>query len=299
VRHSQVAFGHKSIKFNEQWSTASPPVAVPSKFNDTITIDRGLVRPQYRDTRDALHLGQGGTAGRVHKGMLLLSVSGRILTPNATQAASLTDKEMALRLALDPYECYRDSPTTDGVYALDWQEPTADTTNYPTGWIALRRYARPIAQPETVWAITDGGVIQWSCGFACPDPRLYEQTAQTSTGSPGTRSLVNLGNVPAPLRVTITMGGAGDSNFTITRSSVAFILDLSGLTTGNIVVVTMETSGPFARGKRITVAGTDAFNRKTSAATTWLDVPVGTTSFTVANTTNITSLVYDWLHTRA
>jgi hypothetical protein len=95
------------------------------------------------------------------------------------------------------------------------------------------------------------------------------------------------------------MGGAGASNFTITRSGVSFIVDLSGLVSTDVVVVTMETCGPFGRGRRVTVNGTDAFSRKTSAATTWLNVPVGTTSFTVSNTTNITTLAYDHYHARA
>lgn len=296
---SQVTFGHQALVLNEQWSATTPPVAVPARYADTVTIDRALIRPEYRDTRDALHLSQGGTASRVHKGMLHLAVSGRILTPAGSQESRLADREIALRLALDPYECYRASPTTDGVYALDWQEPTADTTNYPTGWIALRRYARPLAQPETVWGNTDAAVRQWSCGFACPDPRLYEQAVQNSSGAPGTRNLVNRGNVPAPLRVRITMSGAGATNFTITRSGVSFILDLSGLVNADVIVVTMETCGPFGRGRRVTRNGAEAFSRKTSGATTWLDVPVGTTSFTVANAANVSSLVYDWHHARA
>lgn len=296
---SRVTFGHKSLVLNEHYTAATPPAVDSAKWTNTVTIDRVLTRPTYRDVRDALHLAQGGTGGRVHKGLLSLSMSGRIITPAGAQEATLTDREIALRAALDPYECYRDSPSTDGVYALDWQEPTADAVNYPTGWIALRRYARPMAQPETLAAATDSASRQWSCGLVCPDPRLYEQELQSSTGAPGTRSLTNKGNVPAPLRVTLTMSGAGASNFTITRGGVSFILNLSGCVNADVVVVVMEWSGPFGRGRYITKNGSEAFSLKTSGPTTWLDVPAGATSFTVANTTNVGTLLYEFYHARA
>jgi hypothetical protein len=300
VLRSRVTFGHKTLVLNEHWTTDTPPVQDSAHLTDTTTVDRLLVRPQYRDTRDALHLATGGTPNRVHKGILLLQMSGRLLVPAGSHEKSLTDREMALRLALDPYECYRDSLTSNGVYALDWKEPTADATNYPAGWIALRRYARPLAQPETSWLVNDSAVRQWTCAFCCPDPRLYETTGVSTTALAGaSASLVNKGNIPAPLQVTITMDGAGAANFSITRSSVAFALDLSGLSNNDVVVATMETCGPFGIGRSVTKNGAAAFSRKTSSASTWLDVPVGTTSFTQANATNVRSTVYGFYHTRA
>jgi hypothetical protein len=298
---SRVTWGHKSLALNEHYSAANPPVTDLTKVNDEITIDRLLVRPDYRDTREALHLGQGGTAGRVHKGILTLSMMGRILVPDATQQASLSDRERAIRLAFDPYECYRDSPTTEGVYALDWYEPTTDTTTYTTGWIPVRRYGRPMAQPETVWSKEDRTQRQWACALACPDPRLYEQTvAQSTVTTPfASTNLVNKGTIAAPLRATITMSGAGASNFTITRSGVSFVLNLSGCIAADVVVATMETCGPFSFGKKVTKNAVDAFTLKTSAATTWLDVPAGTTAFTFANTTGITSVLLEHYHARA
>ena len=52
----------------------------------------------------------------------------------------------------------------------------------------------------------------------------------------------------------------------------------------------METCGPYGRGRLITDDGAEAFSLKTSAASTWLAVPVGTTGFTATNTTNVTSV---------
>ena len=295
---SRATFAHKSLVLNEHYNAVTPPTVDLTKLTDTITIDRLIVRPQYRDVRDALHLGVGGTAGRVHKGMLLLSMSGRILVPAGSQEAKLSDREMALRLALDPYECHRDSPSTDGVHAFDWQTPTADTGNYPSGWIAVRRYLRPLAQPETLEVSTDAASRQWSCGFVAPDPRLYEQELQSVAGAPATKSLLNKGSIPSPLRVTLAMSGAGASNFTITRGGASFVLDLSGLVNLDAVVVVMETCAPFGR-RIVTKNGAEAFNLKTSSPSTWLDVPDGTTDFTVANTANVSTITYDWYHARA
>lgn len=298
---SRVTYGHKAFAFNEHYTAGSPPTVDTSKVNDEVTIDRLLVRPAYRDAREALHLGQGGTAGRVHKGILTVSMMGRILVPNASQQASLADRETALRLALDPYECYRDSASTEGVYALDWSDPTTDTTNYPTGWIDYRRYGRPMSQPESVWSKVDGTQRQWACALACPDPRLYEQAiSQTTVTSPfSPTNLVNKGDIAAPLRATITMSGVGNSDFTITRTGISFVLNLSDCAVSDVVVATMETCGPFGRGRRITKNGAETFNWKTSGPTTWLDVPTGTTSFSFANTAEIASVVLELYHTRA
>jgi hypothetical protein len=60
----------------------------------------------------------------------------------------------------------------------------------------------------------------------------------------------------------------------------------------------METCGPFGIGKSIKKNGVSAFGLKTSGPTTWLDAPVGTTSFTHANTTGIASVLYEWGHAR-
>jgi len=300
VKNSRATYAHKSLVLNEQWTSANPPVFDKSKAQDHIGIDRLVIRPQYRDLREALHLAQGGTAGRVHKGMLSFQAQGRILVPNATQAASLEDKEKALRLAFDPYECYRDSPSTDGVYALSWLEPTLDTTNYSTGWMPVTRYVRPVGQPETQWTITDQSYRQWAVGLVAPDPRLYDTTPGSATVTTpfASTNLVNKGSIAGPLRVTITMSAAGASNFTITRSAISFVLDLTGLVNNDVIVVIMETSGPFGVGKSVKKNGTAAFSRKTSGPTTWLDVPAGTTAFTCANTTGVTSILYEWGHAR-
>lgn len=298
MKNSRATFAHTNLVLNEHYS-GDPPVLDRTKVQDHISIDQLIVRPRFRDTREALHLAQGGTVGRVHKGMLEMQAQGRILVPNASQLASLEDREKALRLAFDPYECYRDSPGTDGVYALSWLEPTLDLTNYPTGWMNVTRYVRPVAQPETRWTIGDQSYRAWAVGLVAPDPRLYGTILGSSlVAAAGPATVTNYGTIPAPLRLTITMSGVGASNFTITRLGVAFVLNLSGCIASDVVVVTMETCGPFGIGRSVYKNGVAAFSLKTSAASTWLDVPSGAAVFTHANTTGIASVLYEWGHAR-
>lgn len=296
MNRSRVKFAHGTLVLNEHYTDANPPAVDSSKYQDTITLDRVRVRPQYRTTLDPLHLARGAQAGKVHAGPLFLSVQGRILVPDATHDAKMADRERTLRSALDPGLCYSDSPSTDGVYALDWLDPTTDTVNFATGWAPRRYYVRPIGQPETVEDIKDGPYRGWSCDLVAPDPRCYSQTLTSVTvnGTPSwTGAVPNIGTAPAPLRVTITMSGPGATDFTITRSGVAFILNLSGLINTDPCVVDMETCGPFGLGRRISKYGVDFFSFKTSGPSTWLDVPVGGGSFVATNTTNVASILYE------
>ena len=291
---SRATFGHGSLVLGEHYNADG--TVDKSKVNDTIVIDERLSDPAFRDTRDPYHLTTGGELGSVHKGMAFYRLRGRILVPNASQQARLGDRERQLRAAFDPALCLRDSPTTDGAYTLDWDEITADTANYPSTRIPSRIYVRPAGQPQVTETIRDGTARPFLVGLVAPDPRIYAQSESTLALTPAAASgnVVNLGTVPAPLKATIVMAGAGSATFTITRSSVAFILNLSGLVNLDSVVVTFETSGPFGRGRLITKNGTENFALKASAADTWLDAPVGTTSFAITNHTNVTSCTLSW-----
>ena len=294
-----ITFAHNSFPFNAH--LAADGSAVIANAQNTVTVDRRIIDTQFREGRDAYQLATGGSLGRAHKGFGILRLWGRILVPMATQDASLSDKERAMLAAFDPELCSLDSPSTDGAYAFDFSEPTLDTTNYANGRIPLRYYARPAARPSIEEVYAEGTFLRYALVLAAADPRCYEQTAGSlvlTAGTP-TGDVVNKGTVPAPLKVTIVMAGAGASNFTITRGGVAFILDLSTATAGQSVVVVMETCAPYGRGKYITKAGVEAASLKTSSPSTWLNAPVGTTSFTITNTTNVTSATLAWYSARA
>jgi hypothetical protein len=296
---SPATYAHGSFVLNEHLNDDG--TLITSRADDTVTIDSRVIDPSFRDGRDVYHLGTGGSLGRVHKGMKLIRLDGRIIGPRGSQEASVSDKERAMLAAFDPDLCYRDSPSTDGAYAFDFSEPTSDYVTYPTGRIPLRYYARPMGAPQMSERMGEGGVRRYAMGLIAADPRCYEQTQQSLvlSGSTWTGDVVNHGTVPAPLRVVIVMAGAGATNFTITRSGVAFILNLSSTTNGQVVVAVMETCGPYGRGRYITKATVETFSLKTSTAATWLDAPVGTTSFAVTNRTNVTSCTLYWYSARA
>jgi hypothetical protein len=299
VLQARCTFGHNSFVLNEHFDAAG--VVDRSKVNDTVVIDEREIDTGFRDLRDPYHLTTGGALGRVHKNFTTVKLSGRILVPNASPFTTMGDRERAMLAAFDPALCYRDSPTTEGAYAFDFAEPTTDTATYPTGLISMRYYARPAARPKVTEQLNDGTYRKFALGLIAADPRAYEQTEQTLVLSPGTASgnVVNRGTVPSALKATIVMAGAGSATFTITRSGVAFILNLSTMVNTDTVVVLFETSGPYGTGKLITKNGASAFSLKTSAPSTWLDAPVGTTSFAISNTTNVTSCTLAWRSARA
>lgn len=298
-----ISFAHGPFNMQEQYDSAG--ASVPAKWQDTVIVDRRRIRSGYRDLRSPYHLAQGGSGGRVHKGFTAIELSGRILVPDASQPASLSDRERAFLAAFDPDLCYRDSPTTDGVYAFDFTEPTTLTGIYTNGRIPLRYYARPADKPIVDETHSEAGVRPFQVALLCPDPRMYEQAETTLVLSPGTPSgdVVNNGTVRAPLKVTIVVSGAGNAAFTITRSGVAFVIDLTGLVASDIITIVMETCGPYGRGKYVTKTTggvtTEVFSRKTSSPSTWLDAPVGTTSFAISNHTNVTSCTLAWRSARA
>jgi hypothetical protein len=287
-------YAHNSFVFNEHYDTDG--TYIRSRVNDTVVIDEREIDVGFRDLRDPYHLTTGGALGRVHKGFTTIRLSGRILVPNISQAGSAADRERDMLAAFDPALCYRDSPTTEGAYAFDFSEPTTDTTTYPTGLIAMRYYARPMARPRVREALNDGTVRNYALGLVAADPRAYEQAANSVSLTPASPSqnLANNGTIPAPLRMYVVMAGAGSASFTLTRGGVAFVLNLSSMIATDAVLVTHETSGPYGNGKLITKNGVSAFALKTSSPSSWLDVPVGTTTFTITNTTNVTSCTLGW-----
>lgn len=291
-------FGHNNFAFNAHLNSDGTPIR--SAVHATVSIDEREINTGYRDLKDPLHLGTGGTLGRIHKNMTSLRLGGRIQARDASQKADLSDKERALLAAFDPALCLRDSPTTDGAYPYNFSEPTTDTTNFPSGIMPLRYYMRPDGRPRLRAVLNEKGWRQYALALVAPDPRQYAQTESTLVLSSGTPSgnVINIGNVPAPLKVTIVLSGNGNSAFTITRSGVAFILNLSAVGASTVVVV-FETCGPYGRGRYITRNGVENAALKTSGASTWLDAPIGTTNFVLSNTTAITSATFAWYAARA
>lgn len=294
---SRVTWGHGGLVLNEHYDAAG--AVVQTKLNDTYAIDAREFEPAFRDGRDPYHLAQGGSLGRAHKGMLFVRLRGRILVPDSATPmdALMADRERTLLAAFDPALCVYDSPSTEGAYALDWTEDTADVANFPSG-IPTRIYARPTLHPIVREDKRDRSKRDFTIGLVAGDPRKYHQSESTLVLTPAgaTGNVVNRGTVPSALKATIVMAGAGNAAFRIIRGGVTFEMNLSGTANLDQIVVVFETCGPYGRGKYITKNGVENAALKTSAPDTWLNAPVGTTSFQITNTTNVTSCTLAWRH---
>jgi hypothetical protein len=291
-------YGHNGFAFNSHLDTDGSNLE--ENVHTTVTIDERQINTAFRDTRDPYHLTQGGQLGRIHKNFTTIQIAGRIQSPDATQDAGLADRERELLAAFDPALCLRDSPTTQGAYPFSFSERTTDTVNYPTGILPLQYWARPADRPRISESIGDGGWRRYALSLIAPDPRAYEQDEQFLLLTPGSPSgdVVNNGTVPGPLKATIITTGYGDIDFSITRGGVSFVLTLDAVPAGTITVV-FETSAPYGIGRSVTRSGSSLFNVKWSDPSTWLDAPVGTTLFTIANTTNVSSCELNWYAARA
>lgn len=297
-----VTYGHNSFAFNSHLNADGSPN--DDYLQTAAILEEVVVTPGYRDLRDPYHLTQGGALGRVHKGLLLIRARGRIGAPNESQIATLGDRERALRAAFDPYLCYLDSPTTDGAYALDHYSATVDDVTYAGGIIPLRYYVRPVAHPEVSETLDERDNLPFRVALVAADPRLYEQTEQSVTLTPGAPNLpVTIrGTAPPPWKATITMTGAGSATFAFnytTDTLASLVLNLSGTVNGDVIVIYGDSSAPYGRGRRITKNGVDAFALKTSGPATWPTPRIGAGSFDIANTTNVGSCVVVWLPARA
>lgn len=294
-----VTFAHNSWEFGDHLNADGTPNTADVK--DTAVLDEAIWLPNFRDQREALHLAQGGTLGRVHKGLLGLRLKGRLRVPDAAYLAELADREREMRAAFDPYQCYLDSVATDGAYALDYSSPTTDTATYANGRIALRRYMRPVSLGLSENLVSHA--LPYDLTLVAADPREYEQTEQTLVLSASTTSgdALNRGTTSAPVKISIVMDGAGSATCTISDGAhpLPMVLNLQPLASGNTVVITMETGGPYGRGRRILVNGSDSFATKVSGASTWLSKPPGSHTWTIVNAEGIASMTIAWHSARA
>lgn len=300
-----VTWMHGTVSLNT--SRDSVGEQVPTDSIAATVIDRVEIDPDFRDLMDPLHLATGGTLGRIHRGMKRIDIFGHSQVADAQRAdmnAALVDAITLLTAAFDPATCLRDSPSTEGAYELRFSDPTADIATYPAESISKVYYARPLRRLRTVEDNKFPVTRRWVASLVAPDPREYERTEQTLVLSPGTPSgaVVNRGTVAAPLKATIVMAGAGSGSFVISSNAIPFGVNLSGAAPGDVYVVTFESSGPYGTtvGRSITKNGvTQTLGLMTTLASTWKDVPVGSTTFTIANNTNVTSCTLAWHSARS
>jgi hypothetical protein len=164
-----------------------------------------------------------------------------------------------------------------------------------------RFYVRPAGFPVIAERRSSGLGIPFAVELVCADPRRYLDTATSVTLNSGNSFTATCPNWTSLIGVhvfptlTITMSGAGASNFTFNfaSDSVAnLVLDLSGLIASDVVVYDCATG-------QITVNGLPKASLRTSGvATAQPFIPGGGSSATATNTTGVTSVVIGYRQAR-
>lgn len=195
----------------------------------------------------------------------------------AVSRGALYDRLEAFAAAVDPAAAARDNPTTFGLLPLDFNVPTADTTNFPSGLMPCRYYARAEQALEPPQNPVQGLAIPFILPFLASDPRRYLQSTSSLTGAGAANN--NVGTFYSWPTLTIAMTGAGSAAFSITSAEAAatLTLNLSGRVNGDSVVVDMER-------EKITVNGVETPGLYVSGS--YFAIEPGVNTITLANSTN-------------
>jgi hypothetical protein len=248
--------------------------------DDAYEIDLATPHSNYIAIADERPTGDGTEIYEARKVSKAYLLAGRVTAPTY---AELYDKIEALAAAFDPALLSFNNASTFGFLALDFSTLTNDTTNYPTGIMSCRYYARPLTSIDRLPTKFDGKSFLFSIPLMMRDPRRYLQTTSTQTGA-GT--ITNIGDYPSPATLTITMAGAGSATYAARNNAVigdeTLTLNLSGRSNGQVVVVDMDA-------KTITVDGTSMPSLYVSGD--YWPVEPGANVITFTNTTNATSVV--------
>lgn len=169
-------------------------------------------------------LADGYDYSRVFLGERKFSLRGTVY---ADTQAGLHDRVRTLRALFTPTLAYAADPANKGFLPLDFDWPTEDTANWPTGYIPVRLYARPEDQPGAYFSRDaafgrdgEGYSNVFEVAMCAKDPRFYAQTASevATTATSGSGTTTNKGDYPSPLQVTLTLLAAstGQRVYTLT-----------------------------------------------------------------------------------
>jgi hypothetical protein len=253
--------------------------------DSTYELNGSSIAPQYDTIEDPNTDDDGTEAYKVKKVKLVIQVDGTI---RAQSYGDLFDKIKALTQAFDPAKVSHENASTWGFLAFDFSTPTLDKTNYATGLVPSRYYAR--CRGLHIPAITEytGLSSFFRLELECIDPRRYLQTTSSLAGT-GTadNSLADYRSLPT---ITITMAGAGSATYTITRTGTgiaattkALVLNLSGMVNNDVVVVDMAAH-------QITKNGVVTPSLAVSpTANSWFEIEPTSQTITITNGTNATT----------
>jgi hypothetical protein len=255
---------YNGITFNSASESADEILEVGSV--QTFTQYQAVVE-QRNDERD------GSEAFRPRKPIRVVRLADVVM--RAPTIGEIYDRLNMISAALDPVLVRRSNPTVEGFIALNFTTPREGAD------LACKYLARPRAMPEPVLSKFLGDLqADFSVEFLLKDPRRYAQ-AQSSRSGSGTAT--NNGNYPTWPTVTITMSGAGNAAYSIDKSGdteTALVLDLSGRSNGDVIVVDMEN-------RAISLNGTLTPSLYVSGG--FFDLGPGANTITVSNGTNATT----------
>lgn len=156
------------------------------------------------------------------------------------------DRLEDLRACFLPTAAYAESPAEYGYLPLLFDEPTADTVTWPTGFITKMIRVRPLATPHIVLdrdrlgGDTDLGFsCEWSVALEARDPRIYYQDDVTTyfnangNTSSGSGSVTNRGPYPAPLNILVAVPGGANTDRVLTLTAFGTVVKITVPTSSN------------------------------------------------------------------
>lgn len=244
---------------------------------DIVEIVRVSVQTPIQAIHEAREFSDGLETYGAYKRGKRITMQGLI---KAQSRGALFDRIEEFAAAIDPAGVSRDNPDTFGLLPLDFNVPTADTTNFPAGLIPCRYYVRAENALEPPLTDPAGFVVPFIVQWLASDPRRYRQ-AQSSLAGDGAADN-SIGTFYSWPTLTIAMTGAGSATYSIAsaEADATLVLDLSGRASGESVVVDMER-------QKITVNGVETPGLYVSGD--YFAIEPGVNTITYANTTNASS----------
>jgi len=211
----------------------------------------------------------------------VLLLSGRALAPTQSR---LMDRLKLMASTFDPVLVARNNPTVNGFLPLDFSTLTNDTANYATGKVPARYYVRPRV-PLALISPQGKDAMVWKAELLLRDSRRYLQSTSSANISASTSCDNTKADYPSWPTITLNATGAGAAALAISRTGsglVNFVINISGLVNGDVVVIDMEK-------RNITKNGVTTMSLYVSGD--WFDLNPGSNTVVFSDTTNYTGTV--------
>lgn len=288
----------RSLTFNEHLlddgtvNPDDPANIVEAKLQEAYYLDELQInRVSVQDYRELRQYLEGAQPNEAFEGVRALTGLGRISAPDY---ATLEDMAWALNEAFSVAACRiaAQSATPAGVLPFDGARDTAPLVNNVPTKKALRFYCRP-GPGRPVWVgRRQGGLVRpYSFQLIAFDPFGYDVTETQTTPALGGGSVTNPGNIYTRPKIRITFSGAGLATLTITNSTTgqAFVIDATTAAASEVWILDTAAGEMYRES--------DAANRYSQRVSGFLSnlfLLPGANTFAFANTTNVTSVRFDF-----